>query len=173
MLICLNRLILWQCMPSPDTLPAKFNPAVSTDASNSLPFYSTFGRVLFSDNFLSLIASLSHAERTNFDDKKKFKRKRDIWQTTAEYSIGMSYIRSLLKLKGINISQFYTSSFNVKKNQTWSSFLLFKNFGFSFYFSDIFFLSLLSIFHFSFSKINLMKINHWWIFCYNVSFLFR
>lgn len=77
-------------MPSPDTLPAKFNPAVSTDASNSLPFYSTFGRVLFLDNFRSLIASLSHAEQTNFDEKKK---ERDIRQTTAIYSIRMrSYV---------------------------------------------------------------------------------
>lgn len=54
----------------PDTLPAKFNPAVSTAGSNSLPFYSTFGRVLFLGNFRSLIASLSHAKRTKFDEKK-------------------------------------------------------------------------------------------------------
>lgn len=59
----------------PDTLPAKFNPAVSTAGSNSLPFYSTFGRVLFLDNFRSLIASLSHAKRTQFDEKKKIEKK--------------------------------------------------------------------------------------------------
>lgn len=59
----------------PDTLPAKFNPAVSTAGSNSLPFYSTFGRVLFLDNFRSLIASLSHAKRTKFDEKKKIEKK--------------------------------------------------------------------------------------------------
>lgn len=97
-------------MPSPDTLPAKFNPAVSTDASNSLPFYSTFGRVLFLDNFRSLIASLSHAEQTNFDEKKNQKKKSDIRQTTAIYSIRMSYICSLLKLKRINLSYFYSLS---------------------------------------------------------------
>lgn len=129
MLICLNRLILWQCMPSPDTLPAKFNPAVSTDASNSLPFYSTFGRVLFLDNFRSLIASLSHAEQTNFDEKKE----RERYSTNhSNLFYKNEVIRSLLKLKRINISYFYSQS--VKNSNLKISCFLKKNVFFSFFF---------------------------------------